>query len=411
MSSRLRNKFIFLGCLLVFLGLGVFIYRVWVIQKPFAVILFVSENFSPSTLAAARLVQGGGDFRLKMESLPRSALAAPRARDFALPDAAAAASAISTGQIVNRGALSVTPEGQTLEGLFDIARHQGRSTGLVSNTPLADPAASAFYAPGHDPKDRDAVTRQLLDTAGFDLLLGGGGSDLVPEEQGGSRRDGRDLLLEARQHGFDIVRTRAELDNTPGWRAPRIFGVFADGDLAFTEEASRFPSQPSLADLVRRAIELLQYNRRGYFLVVHAGLPGRAAELSRGESLLREIAALDEAVETARRYAGDKALIMVAGLVNTGGLTLNAFSFNPDRGIAVLGPGASGIPALSWSTGPGPQTSGNGGNSPLEVVASVSPRPQPVAEDVLVLAIGPGSEAVQGFIDLATLNAILAREL
>ena len=81
---------------------------------------------------------------------------------------------------------------------------------------------------------------------------------------------------------------------------------------------------------------------------------GRAAQLGRGESLLREIGALDEAVEAARRFAGEDALIIVAGLANTGGLQLNAFSFAPDRGIAVLSPSTAGVPALSWSTAPAP---------------------------------------------------------
>ena len=38
-----------------------------------------------------------------------------------------AASALATGQLVNRGSLSVTPEGQTLETLIDQARRAGRA--------------------------------------------------------------------------------------------------------------------------------------------------------------------------------------------------------------------------------------------------------------------------------------------
>ena len=389
MPSRIRNKIIFLTCLLVFAAGGVLIYRYWVMQKPFAVILILAENFSPSTLSAARLFAGGADFRFKMETLPHLALVSPRARDYAVADAAAAASALATGQLVNRGALSVTPEGQILETLFDVARRQGRATGLVSNTALTEPATAAFFAAGFDARDPSAIAVHLLEKAPLDLVLGGGGAQLVPSEQGGTRQDGRDLLLEARQRGYDIVRTSEELESTPGWRSPQVFGVFSEGDLAFAEDASRYPSQPALTDLVRRAIELLQYNRRGYLLVVNAGLAGRAAQLGRGESLLREIATLDEVVETARRFAGEKAVIIVAGLANTGGLQLNAFSFAPDRGIAVLGPSATGVPALTWSTGPAPQT-----NAPvLQSVAAPTDRPQPVAEDALLLGtdLPPGN--------------------
>ena len=91
MPSRVRNKIIFLTCLLFFVAGGFLVYRYWVMQKPFAVILFLSENFSPSTVSAARLFAGGADYRFKMESLPHLALASPRARDYAVADAAAAA--------------------------------------------------------------------------------------------------------------------------------------------------------------------------------------------------------------------------------------------------------------------------------------------------------------------------------
>ena len=402
MPSRIRNKIIFLTCLLFFVAGGFFVYRYWVMQKPFAVILFISENFSPSTLSAARLFAGGADYRFGMESLPHMTLASPRARDYAVADVAAAASAIATGQLVNRGALSVTPDGQVLETLLDIARREGRATGLVSNTPLTEPATAAFYAAGFDPANADALAVHLLEKAPLDLVLGGGAAQMVPSEQGGTRQDGRDLLLEARQRGYDIVRTREELDNTPGWRSPQVFGIFSEGDLAFAEDASRYPSQPSLADLVRRAIELLQFNRRGYFLVVNAGLAGRAAQLGRGGSLLREIAALDEAVEAARKFAGEDALIVVSGLVNNGGLQLNALSFAPDRGIAVVSPSSAGVPALSWST-----SQAKPGASVSQSVATPIDQPLPVAEDGLLL----GSELPARFTDFPALHESLAPKL
>jgi alkaline phosphatase len=410
MPSRIRNKIIFLTCLFAFAGLGFVLYREWVVQKPFAVIVFVAENFAPSHLSSARLFSGGADFRFRLESMPRAALATARAADYAVADSAAAASALATGQRVNRGSLALSPEGQTLETLLAAARRAGRATGLVADTPLTDAATAAFFARASDARDPAALAVQLMEKGAPDVMLGGGGSLLTPEAQGGARRDGRDLLLEMRQRGFDIVRNKAELENTPGWRAPKLFGVFAEGDLAFAEDQSRYPTQPRLADLVRRGIELLQFNRKGYLLVVHAGLAGRAAELGRGETLLRQYAELDAAIATALDYAGEKSLIVVSGLANTGGLRLNAFSFAPDRGIAVLGPSAAGVPALTWSTGPG-RAEGEPGTAIMEAFATQTDRPQPVAEDVLVLASGPGSEKIANFSDLTDLHAILVQGL
>ena len=98
MSTKARNKVIFLTCILAFLGVGFALYRQWVDRKPFAVILFVADGLTPSNLAAARLFNGGADFRFNMESMPNMALASPRAKDYAVADAAAAATSIATGQ-------------------------------------------------------------------------------------------------------------------------------------------------------------------------------------------------------------------------------------------------------------------------------------------------------------------------
>jgi len=409
MSTKGRNKVIFLTCLLAFAAIGVVLYRSWSDRKPFAVIIFVADGLTPSNLAAARLFHGGSDFRFSMESMPHMALASPRSADYAVADTAAAATSVATGQEVNRGALALSPGGQPLETILQAARREGRATGLVSDTPLTDAAAAAFFARASDARDPEALALQLLEDGMPEVMLGGGGAFLTPQQQGGARRDGRDLLLEMRQRGFDIARTKAELESTPGWRAPQLFGVFADGDLAVAEEQAKYPSQPRLADLVQKAIELLQFNRRGYLLVVHAGSTARALQKANAETLFRQFRELDDAVQVARAYAGENTLLVVAGLGNPGGLRLNALSFAPDRGIAVLGPGASGVPAVSWSTGAIPAE--EGAETPRLAIGTRTENPEPAAEDVLVLASGPGASEIPGFLNLSRIHSWLRGNL
>jgi hypothetical protein len=141
--------------------------------------------------------------------------------------------------------------------------------------------------------------------------------------------------------------------------------------------------------------------------VVNAGLAGRAAGQGRAETLLRQMRELDDAVQVARQYAGENTLLVVAGLGNPGGLRLNGFSFAPDRGIAVLGPSPAGVAATTWSTGGAPDPDG----APLQAAASAASQAEPVAEDVLVLASGPGSEQLPVFLPLGQLHALLAGSL
>ena len=153
-------------------------------------------------------------------------------------------------------------------------------------------------------------------------MLGGGGSKFLPEAKGGERADGRDLVLEMRRNGFEIVRTKAELESIPRWRRPQLLGLFSDGEMAFGNEIAAGSEQPTLADMTRRAIELLQWNAGGYLLIVDAGLMRTAARENHGERTLAETVELDQAIAVARSYAGENSTILVTGNFGIGGLSI-----------------------------------------------------------------------------------------
>lgn len=393
MKHRGRNLFVALGCVLAFAALGFVLYTNWFIQKPFAVILFVTTNLNPESLTPARIYQGGADQRLQLESLPNVAITSNYSNDYAEPDVAAAASTLATGKKVNNGALSVDSNNQPLLTLVQLAQQKSRLIGLISNTSLLSPSLAAFYAPGADPANPDQIGSQLIEKSGINVLLGGNNAQMLPELKGGVRKDDHDLVLISRQKGYDIVRTMEELDNTPAWKPPKVLGLFSEGDFAFTDELKSAGPQPSLSDLVRRSIELLQYNLKGYFLIVEAGLVEKASGLNQGERTLRQLVELDQAIGTARAYAGENALIIVAGTASQGGLTLNGFHFRKDKGVAILGKTLQGLPAITWATGPGKALNG------AEPVAAESPTAAAQALDVFTLSSGPGTEALRGFID------------
>jgi len=58
--------------------------------------------------------------------------------------------------------------------------------------------------------------------------------------------------------------------------------------------------------MVRRAIQLLQYNAGGLLLVVDAGLMRKAAEENNGERTLAQTLELDRAVGVARKLRRSK---------------------------------------------------------------------------------------------------------
>jgi alkaline phosphatase len=424
-----RNQLLALFCLVAFAAFGVFYFRHWVIQKPFGIILFIGEGLAPERLAATRVYVGGADEPLTLDSMPHLALLRNYSNDFAAPDQAAAGTALATGVKVNNRLIGIDGEGRHLRNLFDIARKAGRATGLVTNATITASTAAAFYAHTKDPSDRSDIARQLVEDSTIDLILGGGAADFLPTPKGGSRTDERDLLVEIRRNGFELVRSKAELEAVPAWRRAKLFGLFSNGELAYADQIEARSEQPGLSDMVRRAIELLQFNRTGYLLVVDVGLMRKAAEKNDGEHTLAETVELDRAVAVAQRYAGGKSAILVCGDVAIGGLSLNGYPFRKDRGIAVLGLNSAGDPWFSWATGPNgeksfgaaklaaaSQDSPKTGASPepkqlQEPAAVFAPSALETVNDVMALGTGPGTEVLSGAMDSTAIFKIIEANL
>lgn len=393
-----RNYILALLCLLVFAGLGILYFQNWVVQKPFGIILFVGEGLTAQRLTAARVYSGGADTRLALDSFEVSATLRNYSADFAVPDSAAAASAFATGKKVKNGALSLDDSGAPLRTILQMAHDQGRATGVVTDGAISNPTLAAFYTHAANGKQPKELAEALVNENVVSIALGGGGSHFDVAKLNTSR--------------ISIARSAIELEQTSDWQKPQLFGIFADGDLPFSDELTARVEKPSLADMVRRAIELLQLNRRGYILIVDAHLMAAAAWQNQAERTLRETLELDRAIQTAREYAGPSVAIVAAGDVAIGGLNVNGFPFRYDRNVAILGLNSSGQPWITWATGPnGAQPSET--QSATRAIKTVEPAAveAPFAlntlEDVIAVARGPRTQSLRGTIDNTAIFSIL----
>jgi alkaline phosphatase len=332
--------------------------------------------------------------------LPNSALVRNDAAQFSVPDGASAASALATGRKARHHTVGVDERGASVASILELARKEGRAVGLVTNGSLTAASPAAFYAHTANAEDGQALAPVLLSAPRFEVLLGGGAGDFLPEGKGGHRKDGKDLLAGLKPPRWEVIRARAELEAASPYREGTLLGIFAEGALDFSKKRELTVAQPALGDLVRRAIECLQTNRHGYVLIVDEALVSQAGVLNEGEHLMRETLELDHAVGTAVKYAGEKSLIVAVGRTSIGGFALSGYPLRQDKGLALLGTTPEGNPYITWATGPKVV-------KPNEPVAREAVGGVNTAEDVIALGVGLGAERLRGFLDNTDIFQIL----
>ena len=425
MTMKLRNRMIALVCLILFLGVGAALFLNTTARKPFAVILFVADNINPSALTAARLFGGGGDARLQIEEFPNTALCRNPANDFSVPEAASASTSIAAGKHVNRDSLCTDPSGAKLPSLLEEATLAGRSTGLITTGEIVGTTAAAYYAKSLDAKNHADLLAQFCAHAPYDFVAGGGAQDFAAgadaqKPVGDAGKTPLKQLGGKDGKGAVTLRSMAELESQPFWKKLPVLAPLSSGPLAPTRFGEGNPDSPSLSDLVRVAIRHLQSNSRGYLLVIDDPMIASAAAANDAETMFARLLALDQAVGTAKRYAGADALIIVTGRENIGGVQLNGYPLLRDKGVAILALNNQGYPSLCWSTGPGyasekspPPTKPKKNSPGILTQPAAYPLPSGVgtAGDVLTLGVGQGSENLHGFLDLTDIHRVIKDSL
>ncbi len=426
------------------------------------VILFVGDGMGLSTVAAARILEGqlegatGEENRLSFERMPYNvALSKTYSVDGQTPDSAPTMTAMVAGIKSNQGVIGVTQyaryddcasaSGQAVASIAGIAEALGLATGVVSTARITHATPAAVYA--HTPNrnwESDAelsaeartngcrdIARQLIEFPygdGLDVVLGGGRSYFLPntvpdpEDAGsfGRRRDGRDLTREwSSRPGSSYVWNRAQFDAINPRSTRRLLGLFERSHMEYEHDrATDAGKEPSLVDMTRKAVEILQARGggKGYFLMVEAGRIDHAHHAGNASRALSDTVALSDAVRAARELTSANDTLIVVTADHSHVFTIAGY---PDRGNDILGKVVTdGRPALAddgkpyttlgYSNGPGYR--GGNGRPDLTLVDTGHPdflqeatlplgSETHAAEDVGIYASGPGAHAFQGVVE------------
>lgn len=292
------------------------------------VILFVGDGMGISTVTAARILEGqlagklGEENQLSFDNFPFAGLAKTYNVDAQTPDSAGTMTAMMSGVKTDVGVIGVdediergdcsTVTGNELFTALELAEMAGKSTGVISTARITHATPAATYAKSADRNWEDvsdmpeaAVTAGCKDIAdqlvnfeanleakvagidvdGIEVAFGGGRRHFLPKDAAfnstdassaveGDRTDGRDLTAEwqAMYTTGSYVMDQTGFDAIDAATTERVFGLFNESHMQYeADRKNDIAGEPSISEMTSKAIDILDNNSEGFFLMVESG--------------------------------------------------------------------------------------------------------------------------------------------
>jgi len=334
-------------------------------NKPKNIILLISDGMSLTQVSTYRLLKGGPNERIAVDKFPVSGIVLTHSENAIVTDSASSATAFSTGRKTNNGALGLDEDNKILENFTEIIDRYGYVSSLISTSEITH-ATPAAYASHVDLRWKtDEISLQMMESKVM-TILGGGRHFFLPEDLGGKRSDGLNLL-EQMESSRMVMTEKKELDSFDHSDLGKVVGLFADEALRDKEKPENHVFEPSSSEMLNFAINRSEkFNEngcKGFFIMLEGSQVDWAGHANDLNYLKREMQDFDEAVELALDYAiqNPDTLVIATADHETGGLLIESssptdytapevkFSFNTGIGYG----SHTGVPVPVYAYGPG----------------------------------------------------------
>ncbi|MEL0028451.1 MAG: alkaline phosphatase, partial [Perlucidibaca sp.] len=299
------------------------------------VIFFLGDGMGPTTVTAARIYKVGESGSLNME-LPRTARVRTYSNDAQTTDSAPSMAAYMTGVKMNNEVISMSPatkavapgvdangnktinncladNGAPVQTILELAKSKGKAVGSITTTELTHATPAATYSHiCHRDAQYDIAAQAVPGGTGYntaladgvDVLMGGGRNQWTPYDAVSNKKgraDGRNLLDELAAKGYAVASSKSEMDAVTSGKMIGLYSSASHLEYELDRKAGKGEgaTQPSLAEMTTKAIDLLSRNKNGYFLMVEGGRIDHALHGTHAKRALEDTVAFDTAIKAA----------------------------------------------------------------------------------------------------------------
>lgn len=256
------------------------------------IILMVPDGMAISNVNAARIYKfGTNKERLYFEKLDQIGYQSTSSLKNMITDSAAAASAWACGEKFVNGEISFHKDtNRKPQTILEIAKELGKSTGLVATSSVTHATPAAFGAHVKNRREHGNIARQYVTENLVNVLLGAGKKYFLAE---------KDYIKIAENNGYRVVFTKDAMNKVEG--GGRLLGLFEKKALTpvFKKKyVKSAKSEPTLAEMTKKALFLLEKNEKGFFILVEGSQIDWANHRNSLKYQIGEILAFDDAVKT-----------------------------------------------------------------------------------------------------------------
>jgi len=348
------------------------------------IIFMVPDGMGLSGVTAARVFKNGCNGEpLHMETLPQIGYQRTHSANSTVTDSAAATSAWACGEKYRNGEISCHDDdgdGQcndpVIPTILEMAKQEGKATGLVVTSTITHATPAAWGAHVHSRKCETEIARQYIEKTGIDVLLGGGiGPDKRSSCQKPSPIKAADLIAKTQSdYGYTYVTTKSGLDKAAQGEKSKVLGIFrkkgktpetyrVDRNLSYPKE------EPTLPHMTAAALDILEKDRDGFFLMVEGSQIDWANHANDIRYQIGETLAFDEAVKVVLDWIEksperkNHTLLVIVADHDCGGFAANGPVDRLSRAGDVVeagwtSGGHTAVDTVIWSYGPGSQELG-----------------------------------------------------
>lgn len=383
--SKYSSSFIAAG----FVGLALFASAANAAGEATNVIFFLGDGMGPTTITASRIYAYGEAGTLNMEKLKRTARIKTFSKDAQTTDSAPSMAAYMTGVKMNNEVISMSadtvawsPAGVALGSrasntcstvanngtpattILEQAIAKGKATGVVTTARLTHATPAATYAHICNRNAENDIASQATPLhanfnkalgKGVDVLMGGDSSFWQPKSGSmySGRSDGVNLISSMQTSGYTYVNDLTTFNAAPVAAGTKLLGLFdqagSQGHMSYEADRDK-TKEPSLAQMTKKAIDILSKNGNGYFLMVEGGRIDHALHGTNAYRALTDTIAFDDAIKVALDNVDLSKTLIVVTADHDHTMAFNGY---PSLGNPILGKADNyvnvkkGIPALS----------------------------------------------------------------